>query len=86
MNRRGFLTSLIGGVSATAAVRTWPFRVYSFPTDIAVARDLEAEFWAMFSEAMKRPHRPYLFAYRSDSVLPREIKWANDKGIREWLV
>jgi hypothetical protein len=32
MNRRSFLTSLIGGVAASAAVRTWPFRVYSFPS------------------------------------------------------
>lgn len=37
MNRRNFLT-LIGGVSAAAAVRTWPFRVYSFPTDIVIAK------------------------------------------------
>jgi hypothetical protein len=34
MDRRGFLATLIGGIAATAAVRTWPFRVYSFPTDI----------------------------------------------------
>lgn len=31
MNRRNF----IGGLFAGAAVRTWPFRVYSFPTEIA---------------------------------------------------
>jgi hypothetical protein len=34
MNRRGFLGTLFGGVAATAAVRTWPFRVFSFPTEI----------------------------------------------------
>ena len=34
MDRRNFLGSLIGGIAAGAAVRTWPFRVYSFPTDI----------------------------------------------------
>lgn len=34
MNRRNFLNSLIGGVAATAAVRTWPFRVFSFPTEV----------------------------------------------------
>jgi hypothetical protein len=34
MDRRGFLTTLIGGIAGTAAVRTWPFRVYSFPADI----------------------------------------------------
>lgn len=35
MNRRGFLRSLIGGVATATAVRTWPFRIFSFPTDIA---------------------------------------------------
>ena len=35
MNRRAFLGSLIGGVAATAAVRTWPFRVFSFPSELA---------------------------------------------------
>ena len=33
MNRRNFL-GLLGGVAACAAVRTWPFRVYSFPQEI----------------------------------------------------
>lgn len=37
MNRRGFLGSLIGGVATTAAVRTWPFRVYSFPAQVETA-------------------------------------------------
>ena len=31
MNRRSFL---IGGIAASAAVRAWPFRVYSFPSQI----------------------------------------------------
>src|SRR5215467_2098531 len=31
MKRRNFL---IGGIAASAAVRTWPFRVYSFPSNI----------------------------------------------------
>jgi hypothetical protein len=34
MNRRNFLSTLIGGVAATAAVRTFPFRVFSFPKEI----------------------------------------------------
>lgn len=36
MNRRGFLGLLAGGLAAGAAVRTWPFRVYSFPTDLRI--------------------------------------------------
>lgn len=36
MNRRNFMRSLVGGVAAAAAVRTFPFRVFSFPTEIVV--------------------------------------------------
>jgi len=39
MKRRNFL---IGGIAASAAVRAWPFRVYSFPSQIAIV-DFEAE-------------------------------------------
>jgi hypothetical protein len=34
MDRRSFLGLLVGGVATAAAVRTWPFRVYSFSTEI----------------------------------------------------
>jgi hypothetical protein len=40
MNRRAFLRSLVGGIAAGAAaasaVRTYPFRVFSFPREIVV--------------------------------------------------
>jgi hypothetical protein len=32
MNRRNFLRQCVGGIATVAAVRTWPFRVYSFPS------------------------------------------------------
>ena len=38
MNRRNFLSTLIGGLAATAAVRSFPFRVFSFPKEIIVPR------------------------------------------------
>ena len=34
IGRRQFLRNLIGGVAAASAVRAWPFRVFSFPTEI----------------------------------------------------
>lgn len=37
MNRRGFLGTLIGGIAGAAAVRTFPFRVFSFPSEIKMA-------------------------------------------------
>jgi len=38
MDRRSFLSTLIGGVAATAAVRTFPFRVFSFPKNIQLVK------------------------------------------------
>lgn len=34
MERRNFLRLMVGGVSTAAAVRTFPFRVFSFPKEI----------------------------------------------------
>lgn len=36
MNRREFLRTLVAGVFVIAAVRTWPFRVFSFPSTIVI--------------------------------------------------
>lgn len=36
MNRRTFIGTLIGGVATAAAVRTWPFRIYSFPSELTI--------------------------------------------------
>ena len=33
MDRRSFFHSMVGGVATAAPVRTWPFRVYSFPIE-----------------------------------------------------
>lgn len=35
MNRRNFLRGVVGGIAVAAAERTFPFRVYSFPAEIA---------------------------------------------------
>lgn len=34
MKRRDFLGVMVGGIAAAAAVRTWPFRVFSFPSEV----------------------------------------------------
>lgn len=44
LDRRNFIQQMIGGIAGTAAVRTWPFRVYSFPTNIVLASSLPAGF------------------------------------------
>jgi hypothetical protein len=38
MDRRSFLRSMIGGVAAATAVRTFPFRVFSFPSEIEIPK------------------------------------------------
>jgi len=37
VERRNFLRTLVGGVAVAAAARNWPFRVYSFPSEVAPA-------------------------------------------------
>jgi hypothetical protein len=44
MNRRNFLSMMVGGIATAAAVRTFPFRVYSFPKEIALAWDDVANY------------------------------------------
>ena len=51
MNRRGFLGTLVGGLAASAAVRTWPFRVYSFPSEITIEKPLAVRLVREFDPA-----------------------------------
>jgi len=41
MDRRNFLRSLVDGVAVATAVRTWPFRVYSFPARISRPTEID---------------------------------------------
>jgi hypothetical protein len=43
VERRNFLRTLVGGVAVATAVRTWPFRVYSFPSDPLIFQHLQFE-------------------------------------------
>jgi hypothetical protein len=53
MDRRGFLKSLIGGVAAGAAVRAFPFRVFSFPAKLASPEEVYLAYWHL---SMLRPN------------------------------
>lgn len=63
MNRRNFLGTLIGGVAAAAAVRTWPFRVYSFPGDIGEPDLFDAT----------RSYRSYWMSFMFMPPIPPEL-------------
>ena len=59
MNRRGFLTSLIGGIAVGAAIRTFPFRVFSFPQEIQIVKtpledELNAIILKYYNPAIKK--------------------------------
>jgi hypothetical protein len=55
MNRRSFIGLMLGGVAATAAVRTWPFRVFSFPSEVTIASPLD--FYKLMGELyLQRPN------------------------------
>lgn len=54
MDRRNFLRSMIGGLAAGAAVRTFPFRVFSFPTDIVIPNIMvRGEFPALLAPGLR---------------------------------
>jgi hypothetical protein len=57
MNRRDFLGTLIGGVAATAAVRTWPFRVYSFPSKVNLLNPTFFDFFQCNSMSAMAPFK-----------------------------
>jgi len=75
MDRRNFLRTLIGGVAAGAAVRTWPFRVYSFPSILA-AGDV--------FEFIGHPDTVALQLEKMRDILPE--LWANDKVLDAFAV
>ena len=50
MDRRNFLRKMIGGVAVAAAVRTWPFRVYSFPTVPTRVDMLDMSHWGGYDD------------------------------------
>ena len=73
MRRRDFLLTLIGGVAAVTAVREWPFRIYSFPSDVRIGSDnvvakirLDSEMAPFMAPAWHRVkrHRPGLVGLR----------------------
>ena len=68
MDRRNFLRSLIGGVSATSAVRTWPFRVYSFPSKVVLAKQMDDPSEALRLENARVAIPLLLHALESSSV------------------
>jgi len=72
MRRRQF----IGGLLASAAVRTWPFRVFSFPSEIVFGVELEK--WAHeIPNVVFAPDLPFI-ALRDKFPRP----WAFEKEFR----
>ena len=49
MDRRSFLRGLVGGVAVTAAARSFPFRVFSFPSEISATPVLSIPWGADLS-------------------------------------
>lgn len=60
MERRNFLRLAIGGIAAATAVRTFPFRVYSFPTDIVIPNREEFVYFLPLSHGYHDPREWWL--------------------------
>lgn len=50
MDRRKFLGMLVGGVAVAAAAQSFPFKVFSFPSEIKVATIAEYSDYYSFSQ------------------------------------
>jgi hypothetical protein len=66
MDRRNFLQTLIGGVAGAAAVRTWPFRVYSFPTHVIYPAFSDQSLFEVFGQDVLSP----LGCFKSGRFVP----------------
>ena len=81
MNRRGFLRTLVGGVAVGAAVRTWPFRVYSFPAEVGpeICADMDAvlQNYYKYSIAYYYNHPGGNWLGLSRSMYPGRLKVSN---------
>lgn len=53
MNRRGFLRGLVGGIAVAAAAPSFPFRVFSFPSEIVVCRSAFPSAWIIYEDAIR---------------------------------
>lgn len=85
MNRRAFLSSLIGGVAASAAVRTFPFRVYSFASEIVVVNTPGMAFFAAELEKLAwQPHIPLSALTWTRDILDVENKIIGKAQIKRW--
>jgi hypothetical protein len=60
VNRRLFIKFLIGGVSTAAAVRSFPFRVYSFPKEIVIPESPELIFPPLLAPGLRHLFSDYL--------------------------
>jgi hypothetical protein len=69
MNRRGFLRAMVGGL-AIAAARTYPFRVFSFPTEIRPA----------FSGGLDLGSTGDWTAYSLISILPADAEFLESRS------
>jgi hypothetical protein len=86
MNRRNFLSLMVGGVAAAAAVRSFPFQVFSFPKEIVVPERLSLyglPYWetAPYTGAMYAIAREGVFEF--DGPQPGWKKISQEIDIEE---
>jgi len=68
MDRRKFLSALIGGVATAAAVRTFPFRVFSFPKEITGPDFGGQTLFADYDENGSLTNRVWHYDYNTKTV------------------
>ena len=99
LSRRGFLGSLIGGVAAAAAIRTFPFRIFSFPEQIIISKVMHPHqiitgmcmngSLAQYLDGVtRRPSREEIESYLGESAYRNPILYGPDwkpiNGAMRW--
>lgn len=78
MNRRNFLSLAALAIAGKAAERVFPFRVYSIPKEIEIARDLPPYPWIQWSRMTERVGKwPYAYIsepFPSHTITPELLR------------
>lgn len=72
--RRQFFGLLVGGLVASAAVRSWPFRIYSFPAEVSIYHPNVLTIGMITSESLKVLIQELRMSQMARWELEREVR------------
>ena len=82
---------MVGGVATAAAVRTFPFRVFSFPKEVKLTPPLhglhfDENFYKASGAFTGISRNSFTLPFRIDPNIPKDEVWLVKEGRRETLL